>query len=321
MPGQGVPIQWNWDKLMRLSICVCTYNRAHILPYCLNSLTKLKVPAGCEAEILVIDNNSRDNTKEVVSNFSRRSPIAVLYFHEPQQGLSAARNRAIKEASGEYFGFLDDECVVRSDWLQIIIADIEEFAPFIIGGPYIGALVPGAAPPKWFKTDYGNAYFLADNFKRGYQEEFRASAGNIFLHRTVFEKQQFDRNFGLDGDKMKFGEETVLQERFLSENAEAMVFYEPRIEVAHYILPHKMSLSYHARREMELGACHCKIKSTALALEIARVLAHLCVFPFRAVFRDRSAYPYWQNYVYERVIPRVMPAIGAALEKVRGRYR
>ena len=306
---------------MRFSVCVCTYNRAHILPYCLNSLTKLKVPPGCEADILVIDNNSRDNTKDVVNSFSQHSPIDILYFHESQQGLSAARNRAIKEASGEYIGFLDDECVVPSDWLQILAADIEEFAPSIIGGPYVGALLPGTNPPKWFKTEYGNAYFLADRLKRGYQKDFRASAGNMLLHRSVCEKQQFDPNFGVNGEELKFGEEIDLQDRFLNENAGAMIFYEPRIEVSHFILPHKIGLSYCVRREMELGACHYEAGSAALLFELARVLAHLCVFPLRAAFRDRSAYPYWQNYAYESVIPRVMRPIGAALEKVRRRYR
>lgn len=304
---------------MRLSICICTYNRAHILPYCLESLTKLKIPAGCEVEILVIDNNSVDNTKDVVDHYSRQSPIVILYFHESQQGLSAARNRAVKQACGDYVGFLDDECMVRPDWLEIIVADIDEFAPFIIGGPYIGALFPGTAP-KWFKTEYGNAYFLANRFNRGYQKDFRASGGNMFLHRRVCETQKFDPNFGMKGDELKLGEEVLLQERFLSENVGAMVFYEPRIQVAHYILPHRMSLSYRARRLMEAGASAYKIGHAARSFEIPRVAVHLCLAPFRVVFRDRSAYPYWQNYVYEKVIPRVMPVIGATLERLRRRY-
>jgi glucosyl-dolichyl phosphate glucuronosyltransferase len=304
---------------MRISICVCTYNRAHILPYCLEALINLKVPAGCEAEILVIDNNSSDNTKDIVDHHSRRSPIIIFYFHEPQQGLSAARNRATKEARGDYLGFLDDECVVRSDWLETIVEDIDEFSPFIIGGPYIGALLSNT--PKWFKSEYGNAYFLGNNFKRGYQKEFIASGGNMVLQRRVCEARQFDQRFGLKGNEMKFGEEIFLQEHFLRENAGALVFYEPRIEVAHYILPQKMSLMYHARRQMELGACHYKIGSAALPFEIARALAHFCAFPLRAIFRDRNVYPYWQNYAYERVIPRIMLTIGAAIERVRRRYR
>ena len=83
---------------MRVSICVCTHNRAHILTYCLEALANLKVPVGCEAEVLVVDNDSVDNTKEVVGTYSQRSPIKILYLHEPQRGLSVARNRAIEEA-------------------------------------------------------------------------------------------------------------------------------------------------------------------------------------------------------------------------------
>jgi glucosyl-dolichyl phosphate glucuronosyltransferase len=305
---------------MRVSICVCTYNRAKTLSCCLESLTKLKVPTGWEAEILVIDNNSGDDTKEIVHSFSRRARIAISYFHESWQGISAARNRAIKEASGDYLGFLDDECIVEPDWLEIIAADIEEFGPLIIGGPYTGVLLPGTVSPNWFRIEYGDAYFVANRFQRGYQKEFRASSGNMFLHRRVCEEQRFDPNLGPKGNEMKFGEETFLQNRFLSANPGTVVFYEPRIAVAHYILPHKISLYYHAKRQMELGACHYKVRSRTLPLAFARVLAYLCFFPFRVAIRDKSAYPYWQNYAYERAIPRVMPILGATLEKVRRRY-
>ena len=81
---------------MRVSICVCTCNRVRILSHCLESLTNPKIPAGCEAEILVVDNKSVDNTKEVVDHYSRRSPIKISYFHEPGQGVSTAGNRGIR---------------------------------------------------------------------------------------------------------------------------------------------------------------------------------------------------------------------------------
>jgi glucosyl-dolichyl phosphate glucuronosyltransferase len=304
---------------MRISICVCTYNRAHILRFCLESLAQLKVPTGYEAEVLVVDNNSNDHTKEVVSYYRQHSPIEILYFHESQQGLSAARNRATKEAGGDYIGFLDDECVAQPNWLEIIAADIDEFSPFIIGGPYAGALLP-ITGPKWFKVEYGDAYFLAYNFSRGYQKDFRASGGNMVLHRSVFETRQFDTTLGLKGSQLKFGEEISLQEHFISENEGVMVFYEPSIEVMHYILPHKMSLGYHARRQMELGACHCRYTSAELCYQLTRALGHLCLCPFRTALRDQGEFPYWQNYVYERVIPRVMPTVGAALERFRKLY-
>jgi glycosyltransferase involved in cell wall biosynthesis len=303
-----------------ISICVCTYNRAHILCYCLESLINLTVPAGCKVEILIIDNNSADNTKHVVDFFSQRSPIKILYLNESQQGLSAARNLAINQATGDYIGFLDDECVVRPNWLEIVVADIHEFAPLIIGGPYIGVVLPGTAP-KWFKAEYGNAYFLASRYDRGYQKEFRAPGGNMFLHRSVFEVCQFSNNFGMKGNEVKLGEEDLLQDRFLSERAGTMVFYEPGIEVVHYVLPHKMSLSYAARRAMETGAATYRIRPFPLACNIAGALVHLSLYPWRGLLRDRTAYPHWQNYVYEKAIPRVMPVLGAIIEKIRRRYR
>jgi hypothetical protein len=122
----------------------------------------------------------------------------------------------------------------------------------------------------------------------------------------------------MKGNELKLGEEVLLQDRFLNENPGTMVFYEPGIEVIHYILPHKMTLSYCAKREMEGGAV--RWGSATLSLELTRALAYLCLSPLGAVFRDRSALPYWQNYACEKVIPRVMPVFGAALERIRKRY-
>jgi glycosyltransferase involved in cell wall biosynthesis len=273
-------------------------------------------------EILVVDNNSNDYTKELIADYAKRSRIPLRYFFEAEQGLSAARNRAIQEAVGEYVGFVDDECVVRQEWLEIAVSDINEFAPFIIGGPYIGAMLPGIAP-KWFKSEYGNAHFLARNFERGFQKEFRASGGNMFIHRRVFETQSFDTAFGVRGAELKLGEETLLQEKFLTENSGAMVFYEPRIDVIHYILPHKMRLSYWAKREMEYGAAGYRIGTSEKSFpffKFARAIAYLCLAPLLAVSRDRRLYPYWQNYAFEEVIGRAMPVIGVALEVLRNRY-
>jgi glycosyltransferase involved in cell wall biosynthesis len=269
---------------------------------------------------MVVDNNSSDNTADVVKELSQRSAIAISYFFEKKQGLSAARNRGLKESFGEYVGFLDDECVVRPDWLEIVAADIDEFAPAIIGGPYVGAFLPGSVP-KWFKLEYGNAYFLSRRFSRGYQNEFRASGGNMVLRRDVVHGQQFDDRLGVKGNELKLGEEVVLQERYISANAGAAAFYEPRMEVAHYILPQKMTLSYHANRLMEFGAWHGEIKTAVMPLFIARSLAYLCISPLLLTFRDRCTYRYWQNYAYERVLPAIMPVFGAVSEKFRRRYR
>jgi glycosyltransferase involved in cell wall biosynthesis len=281
---------------------------------------KVRVPKHVSMEIIVIDNNSSDDTEQVVRRFASESSVKLSYCFEARQGVAKARNRAVRESRGEYLGFLDDECTVRADWIEVAVAAIEEFHPLIIGGPYTGAVLPGNVPA-WFKREYGDAYFLAYRFKRGFQAHFQVSEGNLFLHRKVFETQQFDEGLGMKGGELKLGEGPDLQERVLMDNPGALAFYEPNLEVAHFILPQKMRLSYHARRMMESGASYYDRNSIRLLFRLAKAFVLLALAPIAVVIRNRRAYPFWQNYVYEKVIPVTLPPIGATLERIRPRYR
>ena len=79
-------------------------------------------------------------------------------------------------------------------------------------GPYFGAFLPGERPG-WFKVEYGNAYFMNYHYERGFQNTFRASGGNMFVRRDVFDAVRFDVAMGLVGGQHKLGDETDLQER------------------------------------------------------------------------------------------------------------
>src|SRR5262245_57954609 len=93
------------------SIVVCTRNRARLLEQALDSIVRVEFPAD-DFEVLVIDNGSSDDTAAVVSRFARRVPFAVRSVKEPRVGLSAARNRAIREACGKRLFFTDDDQLV-----------------------------------------------------------------------------------------------------------------------------------------------------------------------------------------------------------------
>ena len=82
-------------------------------------------------------------------------------------------------------------------------------------GPYFGAFFPGERP-RWFKVEYGDAYFLKQHYERGFRNTFRASGGNMFVRRDVFDALRFDVAMGLVGAQLKLGEETDMQERYLS---------------------------------------------------------------------------------------------------------
>jgi glycosyltransferase involved in cell wall biosynthesis len=248
-------------------------------------------------------------------------PFKMRYVFEEQQGLSAARNRAVAEASGEYLAFLDDECTVNADWLSIVISDIEAYHPCVIGGSYIGEFLPGDRP-RWFNVEYGNAYFLSRRYEKGFQDEFRASGGNMIVRRGVFEMLRFDVNLGMKSGKLNVGEETDLQDRFLQAHPSEKIFYEPEIIVRHFILPEKMRLSYRISREFVTALANLdKVDQKNFLRALRRALVGVILAPIRCIWRDRATYPFWQNFVYEQVIPPTCFHAGIVAKYLRDRFR
>lgn len=103
-----------------ISIVICTYNRASSLRKTLESLRQMTVPPDLKWELIVVDNNSRDNTREVVEEFKLTSGIDVRHILEPKQGLGNARNAGITSARGEIVAFTDDDIFADANWLSNI---------------------------------------------------------------------------------------------------------------------------------------------------------------------------------------------------------
>lgn len=306
---------------MLISICICTYNRGDILPFCLNSLNAInELGPGQALEIIVVDNNSTDNTREVVEEFSGRLRFPLKYILERQQGSSAARNRGVQEAAGAYVAFLDDECLVDKDWMTIALHDIEKFSPSILGGPYFGAFLPGDRPA-WFRTEYGDAPFVEKRYAKGFQPGFRASAGNMFVRREVFEIARFDVAKGPKGEVFNIGEETDLQDRFFLRRPLESVFYDPTMVARHLIRPEKMNLANYAQRLMLTSLSEPGEVSTAAMLSAAaKSSAKAVILSISALFRNREAYPFWQNFAYEQIIPSTCYRAGIVRKYFRQRF-
>src|SRR5262249_47996355 len=99
-----------------VTVAICTWNRCHLLAQTLTAMIKLRVPAGIAWDVIVVDNNSTDDTKAVTASFGDRLPLR--YVLEPELGLCHARNRALTESSAEYIIFTDDDVLVSDDWLE-----------------------------------------------------------------------------------------------------------------------------------------------------------------------------------------------------------
>ena len=115
---------------MKVSVIVCTYNRCRSLERALESLSASVMPMTSEWEVLVVDNNSNDGTREVAQRFCELNPSHFRYLFEPNQGKSYALNTAIRESHGEILAFTDDDVTVEPSWLQNLtsVFEYEEYA-------------------------------------------------------------------------------------------------------------------------------------------------------------------------------------------------
>jgi glycosyltransferase involved in cell wall biosynthesis len=125
-----------------VSILVCTYNRAHLLRETLAALQALAPPRKCTVEVIVVDNNSSDNTPAVIGEFDNgRYP--TISMHEPRQGKSFALNAGLARASGDVLALTDDDVVPAKDWLQRIVEDFRTRDVHFVFGKVL---------PKWSRV-------------------------------------------------------------------------------------------------------------------------------------------------------------------------
>src|ERR1700681_3481669 len=107
---------------MKITVILCTYNLWGSFAKALESVAEQTFSKSVEWEVLVVDNNSRDQTREVVEEFNRRHPGRFRYLLEKRSGKSYALNAGISEARGDILAFMDDDVTVEPTWLQNLTA-------------------------------------------------------------------------------------------------------------------------------------------------------------------------------------------------------
>lgn len=127
------------------TILICTYNRATLLRETLAAFATMSAPDQCDVEIIVVDNNSTDNTARVVADAARRSPFRIVSLHESRQGKSFALNRGLEVARGDIIALTDDDVWPDRDWLRGIVERFRERDVTFV----FGKVLPrwGAVPP------------------------------------------------------------------------------------------------------------------------------------------------------------------------------
>ncbi len=172
-----------------VSVVIPTYNRSAMLRDTVNSV--LQQDCRCTFEIVIVDNNSRDDTRAVVESLIAQHPGKVRYVVESKQGNAHARNCGVEAARGAIIAFVDDDVTVESDWLQSAIDVLNTRKDLSFVG---GRVLPkwNGPPPSWVTTqhwaplallDYGNEELpIAGLNPRG------LLTANLAMRRTVFEE-------------------------------------------------------------------------------------------------------------------------------------
>jgi len=115
-----------------VSVIICSYNGGRTLVACLDSLGKLNYP---DYEIILVDDGSTDDTRDIVEQFPH-----VRYIYQENHGLSHARNTGAAAAKGEVFAYTDSDCMADVDWLYYLIGTL-------VSGDYAGVGGPNVTPP------------------------------------------------------------------------------------------------------------------------------------------------------------------------------
>ncbi len=231
---------------MHASIVVCTYNRAASLRDTLSALQALQSPPGCEWEVVVVDNNSKDNTRAVVEQVQATWP-RLRYEFEREQGLSAARNHGIACARGATILFTDDDVLPEPDWLAATLAGLDRHGADACGG-YI-APIWESPPPPWLTERFHG--FLAVRTDRTDDYVMTPAStlpfgANIAFRREVFDRVgPFDTRRGRKGQVLAGGEDGEMFERILAAGMKVVFLGGSRVH--HKVEAFRLSKRYFRR--------------------------------------------------------------------------
>lgn len=255
-----------------VTVAIPTYNRSAFLRQTLEGLTRQQPVTG-GVEIIVIDNNSRDDTRTVVEGFSRAS-LAPRYMLETQQGLDHARNRAVQEAKGEILILADDDILMEPDWVTQLVAPFRSDSKHTIaavGGEVIPVFPDGL--PAWVAEWHSPLAFRADVGPLTAQQS--PMGANLAFRKSVFERHGlFSTTLDRKGSALFSGGETEMLNRLRQAGLE--VWFAPAAKVQHQMPASRTTFRYAARHAFDSARSRVVDRGrTSIGYLFSRLLANI----------------------------------------------
>jgi glycosyltransferase involved in cell wall biosynthesis len=258
-------------------------------------------------EIIVVDNNSTDNTKDIIDIFIKKFPkYKIHYLPEKRQGLSYARNAGSEKARGKYLAYIDDDAKAFKDWVKNIIKTLDQIKPDILGGP-IYPYYP-IKKPSWFKDEYATR---SNGKKARFLEKGQYIPGSNFIIKKEILKELggFNPNLGMKGTQVRYGEETRLIIEARHKINKIRIYYNPEIKVIHKVKNSDMNILIKMKNSFIAGLHsssifgskkQSRLKSFSLSFFILLEVVYLFLYGF--LFRDRQKHYYFENFIFENIL-------------------
>ncbi|HRE79782.1 MAG TPA: glycosyltransferase [Opitutaceae bacterium] len=254
-----------------VTVAIPTYNRSAFLRQTLEGLSRQRPVTG-GFEIIVIDNNSRDDTRSVVAEFSEASP-APQYVVETQQGLDHARNRAVHEAKGEILILADDDILMDPDWVTQLVAPFRADSKSkiaAVGGEVIPVFPDGL--PEWVAEWHSPLAFRAETGPLTAQQS--PMGANLAFRKSVFERHGlFSTTLDRKGSALFSGGETEMLNRLRQAGLE--VWFAPAAKVKHQMPASRTTFRYAARHAFDSARSRVVDRGrTSIGYLVSRLLAN-----------------------------------------------
>ncbi len=276
------------DMNMDITAILCTYNRCGSLGRTLEDLAASQLPGSATWEVLVVDNNSTDQTREVVEDFCRRYPGVFRYLFEPTSGKSYALNTGVKHARGEVLAFLDDDVTFKATWLHHLTASLHDRGWAGAGGRTLPARVFTA--PGWFSAEeMGGILFGRFDFGDQPCELDCAPFGaNMAFRKEMFVKYggfRTDLGPGPNPETPRPNEDTEFGRRLMA--AGERLKYEPEAVVYHPVALDRLKREFFLAWWFDYGrASALEISKRAvwgINREYVSILKHLILIPIASL--------------------------------------
>ena len=202
---------------MNVEIAICSFNRARLLHRTLLRISEINSSVRNSVRLIVVNNNSTDETDQVISEFAAK--LNILALQEKQQGQVFARNCAIRAAEGDLLIWTDDDVIVGDDWLiEYVSAATGQPGYSFWGGPIRPMFE--SPEPAWITDNWEKLSGCFAERKLG-KESFDLTAdrlpygANFAIRTPVQKKHLFAENLGRTNASVMGEDETSLMRRLL----------------------------------------------------------------------------------------------------------